>query len=255
MNLGFDLAGRTALVTGAGQGLGRAIALRLASAGANVAVNDIDAAAAQNAVDEIVSKAGAGIAAPGDVSAAQDVAAMFAVATQAMGGVDILVINAGIVRGQTVDETSLDDWNHVLAVNLGGAFLCTKAMLAQSVRPGSGGRIVMIGSVVAHQGTIHGWAHYGASKSGLHGLAKSIARPAARTGMTVNVVAPGVIRTDMLADNHGEDGVAALAENVPLGRLGEPEDIAAAVHFLASDAARYITGAVLDVNGGFYIRA
>lgn len=248
----FDLSGRNALVTGAGRGLGRGIAARLLAAGARVAINDIDADAARDAAETLGSGA---LALPGDAADEAAVGHLFERFAADVGPIDILVNNAGMVRAEDVFDTDFDSWSRVMAVNLSGPFLCSRAALQAMRGHGLGGRVIMIGSVVGHQGALKGYPHYGASKSGLHGLAKSLARTAAAFGVTVNVVAPGVIETEMLTRSHGEAGVAELAAQVPLGRLGVAEDVAAAVHYLASAEAGYVTGAVLDVNGGLYVRA
>jgi 3-oxoacyl-[acyl-carrier protein] reductase len=250
----LDLTGRVALVTGAGRGLGRAVALRLAAAGAAVAVNDLDPAGAAATADAVTVAGGTAIALPGDAARADSVAALLGTLDRRFGRLDILVNNAGITRAQEIFDTDEADWDEVVRVNLTGPFLVAKAAMVRMRDAGRGGRIVNMGSMVGHQGAVRGWVHYGATKAGLHGLTKTLARTAAKHAITVNAVAPGIIASDMLIAGHGADGVAQLVQTVPLGRLGTPEDVAAAVHFLSSDAARYITGAVIDVNGGMYMR-
>jgi 3-oxoacyl-[acyl-carrier protein] reductase len=251
----FGLSGKVALVTGAGQGLGYAIAARLAEAGARVAVNDIDATKAQQASERIVRTGGAACAAQGDAAAEPEVLAMFEAIARKWNSIDILVNNAGIVTADDVFEIDTATWDRVLRVNLSGPFLCSREAMLRMRSQGGGGRIVMIGSVVGHQGAIRGWPHYGAAKSGLHGLAKTLARAGAPWGITVNTVAPGIVKTEMLEKGHSRESLAELANQIPLGRLGASEDVAGAVHYLCSDEARYVTGATIDVNGGMYIRA
>ena len=251
----FDLSGKIALVTGAGQGLGRAIALRLAQAGACVAVNDIDAAKADDVCRQIADAGGKAKSTPGDAANQESVHTLIELAAAGIGRLDILVNNAGIVTRDDIFDIDYETWERVLRVNLTGPFLCSREAMARMRRQSSGGRIVMVGSVVGHQGALRGWPHYGATKSGVHGLAKTLARAGAPFNITVNTVAPGIIQTEMLEQGHPGSGVAELQSQVPLGRLGTPADVAGAVHYLCSDEARYLTGATIDVNGGMYIRA
>lgn len=242
----FRLDDRIALVTGAGRGLGAAIAAALAQAGARVAVNDLRA----DAAEEVAARLSA-LAAPGDAADPDGVAALFDTVARRLGPLDILVANAGIARAETVWETTPESWDAVLRANLTGPFLC--AQRAFHGMRGRGGRIVFLGSVVGHQGALRGHAAYAASKGGLHALARTLARTGAEHGILVNVLAPGITDTEMLRGAHPPDELAAIAQGVPLG-LGQPEDVAACAVFLASDAARHITGATLDVNGGMYMR-
>ncbi len=245
---------RVAIVTGAASGIGRATAIALARAGYDIAVNDL---ASNAACDEVVSQIGAvgrrAVPVYGDVGCEDAVEAMFQAIDSAFGRLDLLVNNAGIARAETIFETSLASWNEVLRTNLTGAFLCARAAMTRMRAQGSG-VIIQMSSVVAHQGALMGHVHYGASKAGLIGLTKSLARSAAPLGIRVNAVAPGIVDTAMLRETHGEAGIADLKARVPLGMLATPDQVAAAVVFLASDAARHITGTVLDVNGGMLMR-
>lgn len=251
----FDLSGKVALVTGAGQGLGGAIAMRLAGAGAKVVVNDINREKAE-ATSRQISLAGYETCAePCDAADETSIRAMFARIGRKWGEIDILVNNAGIVTREDIFEIDAQTWDRVVRVNMTGPFLCSREAMIGMRRNGHGGRIVMIGSVVGHQGAMKGWPHYGATKSGLHGLAKTLARAGAPWGITVNTVAPGVIETEMLAQGHPRQDLDDLSRQIPLGRLGDPADVAGAVHYLCSAEARYVTGATIDVNGGLYIRA
>lgn len=244
----LDLTGRVALVTGASRGIGRAVALTLAGAGASVvagARGDHAAAVAE----EIRGAGGQALAVALDVTDASTIEAAVTQAREAFGRVDVLVNNAGITRDQLMLRMKREDWDAVLATNLTGAFACTQAVLKTMVKQRYG-RIVNISSVVGQSGNA-GQANYAASKAGLIGFSKSLAREVASRNITVNVVAPGLIETDMtrtITDAAHQN----WADSIPLGRLGSPDDVAAAVCFLASDAASYITGHVLAVNGGMY---
>jgi 3-oxoacyl-[acyl-carrier protein] reductase len=244
----FELTGKVALVTGASRGIGRAIALALASRGAHVAAaargNNADAT-----VEAILAAGGSATAVSADVTDAASVEAMMTAALGHNGKLDVLVNNAGIARDQLMLRMKRADWDDVLATNLTAAFTIVQAALKPMIRQ-RGGRIISIGSVVGQMGNA-GQANYAASKAGLIGFSKSIAREVASRQITVNVVAPGLIATDMtqaLTDKAQGDWSA----QIPLGRIGTAEDVAAAVCFLASDEASYITGQVLAVNGGMY---
>jgi 3-oxoacyl-[acyl-carrier protein] reductase len=242
------LEGRVAIVTGASRGIGRAVASMLAARGAHV----IAAARGDNAAETAAAIAAAGGTATAigvDVTDPQAVEAMVAAAQQA-GGVDILVNNAGITRDQLMLRMKRDDWDAVLATNLTAAFTTSQAVLKPMIKQRRG-RIVNITSVVGQSGNA-GQANYAASKAGLIGFTKALAQEVASRNITVNAVAPGLIETDMTRAIAGE-AHKTWAEKIPLGRLGTPDDIAAAVCFLASDEASYITGHVLAVNGGMYM--
>jgi len=245
-----------ALVTGASRGLGRAIALRLAQDGADVAVNFIRDPAGQNERDaaavvaEIGNLGRKAIAVHANVADEGEVNVMVAEVIQKLGGVHILVNNAGIVRDITLKKMDKALWDEVLAVNLTGAFHCTKAAL-NFMREAGWGRIISLSSVIGQTGNI-GQANYAASKAGLMGFTKSVAREVALRGITANAVAPGFIETDMLR-TVPEDIRKAITARIPAGRFGQPQDVANVVAFLASDDAAYITGQVFHVNGGFWM--
>ncbi len=244
----IDLSGRVALVTGASRGIGRATALALARQGARVAV----AARADHAAGvttEIGAAGGEALAVTVDVADASSVDAMVAAAVERFGRVDVLVNNAGITRDQLMLRMKREDWDAVLATNLTAAFTCVQAVLRPMVKQRAG-RIITISSVVGQAGNA-GQANYAASKAGIIGFAKALALEVASRGITVNVVAPGLIETDMTRVL-AEDAHESWAQRIPVGRLGRPEDVADAVCFLASDEASYITGQVLAVNGGMY---
>jgi 3-oxoacyl-[acyl-carrier protein] reductase len=245
----FDLTGKVAVVTGAARGIGRAIGIALASRGALVVPTDV--------VDPGLGEPGPAGSGPGRVAgvvlmnvtdgAAADAA--FSRILSEHGRIDILVNNAGITRDQLLMRMKRDDWDRVLEVNLSGAFVCTQAVLRPMMKQRAG-RIISISSVVGQMGNA-GQSNYAASKAGLIGFSKSLAREVAARNITVNVVAPGLIDTDMTRALP-PDVQAEWQSKVPLSRFGTPEDVAAAVCFLASDEASYVTGQVLAVNGGMY---
>ena len=242
------LAGKVAIVTGSSRGIGRAIAVELARRGSKVIVNyRANALAAGEVVDLIRSNGGEAEAAQADVSVADDAQKLVASALDAFGTVDILVNNAGITRDTLLMRMSEDDWDAVLNTNLKGAFNCSKAILRTFLRKKSG-RIINIGSIVGLTGNA-GQVNYSAAKAGLVGLTKSLAREIASRGVTVNLVAPGYVLTDLTGDL-SEEIVEKILEQIPLGRRGKPEEIATTVAFLASDDASYITGQAICVDGG-----
>lgn len=248
----LKLDDRVALVTGAGRGIGRAIALTLASRGAAVAVSDVNEEGMREVCEAIENGGGKAVAVGFDVSSADGVDGGIKRVVEALGGLHILVNNAGISIDALLMRASLDDLQKTLDVNLKGAFLCSKVAARHLLRAKSAGRIINIASVVGEQGNA-GQVMYAASKAGLIGVTKSIARELASRGVTVNAVAPGFIETDMTqAAIQGEARDALLAQ-IPLARIGSAQEVAEAVAFLASPAAAYITGHVLRVNGGLLI--
>lgn len=243
---------RVALVTGGGRGIGRAVARRLARDGIAVVVNFRGSErAASDVVREIEAGGGRAVAIGADVSVAADAARLVKEAVEHFGRLDILVNNAGIARDNLTLRLTEDDWDAVMATNLKGAFLCSKAALRPLLKARELGRIISMSSVVGILGNA-GQANYAAAKAGLIGLTKSLAREVAARGVTVNAIAPGFIMTDMTDALPSEVRDATL-RGIPLGYFGEPGDIAEAVAFLASPAARYITGQVLSVDGGMAI--
>ena len=245
----LDLSGKVAFVTGASRGIGRAIATTLAARGAHVvaAARDSNAAAT---VEAIGAAGGLADAVSIDVTDAASVERAVRATLETRGRIDILVNNAGIARDQLLLRMKRDDWDQVIATNLTAAFTCSQAVIKPMIRQRSG-RIISVTSVVGQMGNA-GQANSAASKAGLIGLTKSLARELASRQITVNAVAPGFVETDMtkaVADRAQDDWMT----HIPLGRIGTPGDIAAAVCFLASDEASYITGQVLAVNGGMYM--
>lgn len=248
-----ELTGKIALVTGASRGLGRGIALVLAEKGADVIVNyrssEEEAAKVCEAIEALGQRA---LPVRADVGTAAGVDALFKTALEAFGRIDILVNNAGTTRAQDIFDATLEDWEFIIRTNLTSSFLCAKKAM-ETMREQKGGRIVFISSIVGHRGALYGHVHYAATKSGMFGMVKTLARTGAPLSINVNTVAPGIIETELLMQTHGEEEVAKLSAGVPLG-LGTPRDVGLAVAFLCGESGRYITGATIDVNGGMYLR-
>ena len=246
MSSSAPLAGQTALVTGASRGIGRAVALELAGAGATVAVNYASSSgAAEEVVAQISAAGGSAYALKADVSQEDQVEQLMAAVQERSGSLDVLVNNAGITRDGLLMRMKTEDWQAVLELNLSGVFLCTRAITRTMLKQ-KRGRIINITSVVGLMGNA-GQANYAAAKAGVIGFTRSTARELASRGITVNAVAPGFIATDMTKDLKADE----LLNAIPLGRYGQPEEVAGAVRFLAADpAAAYITGQVLQVDGG-----
>ena len=244
----MDFTGKVAIVTGSGRGIGKAIAMKLAENGATVVINDVgDSAPAEQTAAEIKNLNRQAMAIMADVSSSADVAKMVETAIAAYGKVDILVNNAGITRDQLTMKMTDEEWDKVLAIDLKSVFLCTRAVLRPMLKQRSG-RIISMSSVVGIIGNA-GQANYAAAKAGIIGFTKTIAKEVASRGITVNAVAPGFIDTPM-TQVLPEERKQALMNNIPLGYLGAPRDIAETVAFLASEEARYITGQVISVDGG-----
>lgn len=243
---------RVALVTGSGQGLGKAIAFALANEGADLAINDIslNAVKAQETVSELRKIGTDAEVFLADVTQESEVNKMVEEILARFGRIDILVNNAGINRDGLIHKGSLQNWNAVMNVNLTGPFICTKAVLP-GMRQNNYGRIVNISSLTARLGIL-GTGYYASTKSGLIGLTKVTAAENMSHGITCNALAPGYIKTDMMM-KYPEEQLQALIAKIPAGRLAEPTEIADVVAFVAADSASYMTGAVIDINGGYFI--
>lgn len=250
MQLG-KLDGKTAVVTGASRGIGRAIALQLASEGANVVVNFSGSEQkASEVVQEIQNLGSQAIAVQANISDSDSVQQLMNAALEQFGAIDILVNNAGITRDNLLMRMKEDEWDDVINTNLKGVFLCTKAVTRQMMKQRAG-RIINISSIVGVMGNA-GQANYVAAKAGVIGLTKTTARELASRNILVNAIAPGFITTEM-TDELPEDVKSSMLTQIPLAKLGKPEDIAKAVVYLASDDASYMTGQTLHIDGGMYM--
>jgi NAD(P)-dependent dehydrogenase (short-subunit alcohol dehydrogenase family) len=244
-----SLSDRTAIVTGAGQGMGRAVARALSHLGARIVVNDIEGERARAAAEDIRSSGGDSLAVQADVTDSPSVRRLVEEAVGRYGGVHILVNNAGILRPTRVPDISEAEWDHVIGVNLKGTFLCSQAVLPH-MQEARWGRIVNLSSTAGKSVSTIGGAHYTAAKAGILGFTRHLAKEVAAHGITVNAVCPGLIDTEMVRSTISEDRIREYEQSFPISRLGTPEEVADLVVFLASDRAAYITGASLDITGG-----
>ncbi|MHB8104841.1 MAG: 3-oxoacyl-[acyl-carrier-protein] reductase [Dehalococcoidales bacterium] len=245
----MDLSNKVAVVTGSARGIGKAIALKLAEAGADVVVNDIQSAAEalESTASEIKALKRKALAITADVSSSADVTRFIDTAASTMGRIDILVNNAGVTRDQLLMRMTDEEWDTVLNIDLKSAFLCSRAVIRYMMKQ-RWGRIISIASVVGIMGNA-GQANYASAKAGVIGLTKSIAKEVGSRGITANAIAPGFIETRM-TEQLDEKQRQALLQRIPLNSIGTPRDVAEAVAFLASEEAKYITGQVLGVDGG-----
>lgn len=243
--------GKTAIVTGAAQGIGRAIALGFGREGANVVVGDIDGGRAEVVLNELKTGGSEALAVQVDVSSESSAAGLKELAIGRFGRIDVLVNNAGVYPVSPVLEIREEEWNRVVDTNLGGCFLCSRAVVPY-MRSQKSGRIICVSSILGHKGAKNG-AHYAASKAGIVGFVKALARELASDGVTVNGICPGVTDTAQPRGHRSEEELYAQGRMIPLGRIGQPQDIVGPTLFLASDAASYITGQVIVVDGGAYM--
>lgn len=246
--------GRVAIVTGAGQGIGRAIAERFAADGAQVVVADLDASKARTTVESIQGSGGLAIAIRMDVTIPADADRLAAEVVARFGRIDALVNNAGILRSTRAADVTPEEWHLVVDVNLTGAFLCARAAYP-ALRDSGHGRIVNVASMAGRATSTLGGVHYTTAKAGVLGLTRHLAREWARDGITVNAISPGIVDTPMVRDATDAERMAKVLDSIPLGRLAEPAEIASLVTFLASDEAAYITGTNVDIHGGELIIA
>ena len=238
-----ELTGKVAIVTGAGQGMGKAIALLLASKGIKVVIADINEVVANKVADEIGA-----LGVKVDVTKEDEVESMAKATLEKYGRIDILVNNAGVLRPTKIEDISKKEWDFVLDVNLNGTFLCTKAVL-KTMKENGYGRIINMSSSAGRSVSTIGGAHYTAAKAAILGFTRAVAKETASFGVTVNSVCPGLIDTEMVRSDCSVEQIDKYEKSFPIHRLGTPEEVAALVLFLISDAA-YITGAAIDINGG-----
>ncbi len=244
-----ELEGKIAIVTGAGQGMGRAVAERLAASGARIVVNDVNASAAAGVAKAINSTGGDALAAPGDVTSKTDVDGIVETATSRFGDVQILVNNAGVLRRTPIIDIEEDEWDLVVGVSMKGTYLCTRAVLP-SMQKSGWGRIVNFSSTAGKSVSTLGGPHYTAAKAGVLGITRAVAKEVASYGITVNAVCPGLMDTEMVRNTITQEQIEVYENKFPISRSGQPWEAAELVAFLVSDRAAYITGASLDINGG-----
>jgi NAD(P)-dependent dehydrogenase (short-subunit alcohol dehydrogenase family) len=248
-NSGETFKGRVAIVTGGGRGIGKGIAMRLAEAGADVVIGDVDRIHAEQTADELEKRLGSAIAVQVDVTQEDSIADAVKIVLKEFGKIDILINNAGIMFRTRILDISLEEWRETLLVNLTGPFLFTQAVIPLMKKNGYG-RIVNISSSAGRSVSTLGGAHYTASKAGLLGLTRAVAKEVAASGITVNAVCPGLIDTQMARETTTKKELEMFLDSVPIQRLGLPEEIGDLVLFLCSENASYITGASIDINGG-----
>jgi 3-oxoacyl-[acyl-carrier protein] reductase len=251
----YELKNRTAIVTGAASklGIGRATAIALARQGADVAVCDLDKAGLDETIAEIRKLGRRSLGFIVDVSKPEDVQRMVDAVEKEWGRIDILVNNAGVTKPVKVADTTVEEWERIMRINLRGVFLCSKAV-APCMAKKNYGRIINMSSVSAKRGGgVFGGAHYSASKAGVLGFSKAFAREVGPIGITVNSVAPGLVLTDIRGGIESEEEQKRLSADIPMRRICSPEEIAATICFLASEEAGYITGEDIDINGGSHM--
>lgn len=246
---GGQLAGKVAIVTGAGSGMGAAAARALAAAGARVVATDLDRAATEATAASIAEAGGEALAIVADVAKPDDVNRMVAAAAERFGTVDILACIAGVLRTSKVEQISESEWDLVLDVNLKGVFLCAQAVIP-AMKAQRSGKIVILASLAGRATSTLGGAHYTASKAGVLGLSRHLARELAPFSINVNAINPGIIDTPMVRANTSPERMESVLASIPFGRLGTPEEVADLIVFLSSEASAYITGTAVDIHGG-----
>tara|TARA_B100000686_G_scaffold172856_1_gene180024 strand:- start:479 stop:1240 length:762 start_codon:yes stop_codon:yes gene_type:complete len=244
-----DLTGKVALITGAGQGMGKAIARSLGSLGANLVINDINLKAVKAAESNLKDDGHKVIGVAGDVTSKTDVDHIISSTLQSYGSIHILINNAGILRPTHLIDIEEDEWDLVVNANLKSTYLCSRAVL-EPMRKNKWGRIVNLSSSAGRKYSTIGGAHYSAAKAGILGLTRHLAKEEAPNGITVNAICPGLIDTEMVRSTINPERTKEYADSFPIPRLGHPWEVAELVKFIASDQAAYITGAALDINGG-----
>jgi NAD(P)-dependent dehydrogenase (short-subunit alcohol dehydrogenase family) len=243
------MTNKIAIVTGAGQGMGRSVAMKLASEGTKIIVNDVNAEQANSTVSKINALGGKAYSNNADVTSRDEVTNMVDQCLTQYGNVHILVNNAGVLRPTKVIDIEEQEWDWVIGVNLKGTYLCSRAVLP-AMQDAGWGRIVNFSSTAGKSTSTVGGAHYTAAKAGILGFTRHLSRESASFGITVNSVCPGLINTEMVRSTISEDRVKFYTDSFPISRMGDPIEVAELVAFLASDKAAYITGASLDINGG-----
>jgi 3-oxoacyl-[acyl-carrier protein] reductase len=245
----MELDGKVALVTGSARGIGKGIALVLAEKGADLIINDKNLNYEGEAVAAQIQAMGRRVMlANADVSEAGEVTSMFRSIRDTFGRLDVLVNNAGTSQAKDIFAATEEDWDYIIKTNLTSCFLCSKEAMEIMAEQESG-RIINISSVVGERGALFGHVHYAATKSGMLGITKTLARTGAPLGINVNAIAPGLIETELLLKTHGADGIEKLGSSIPLG-IGKPRSVGLAVAFLCGEGGNYITGTTIDVNGG-----
>jgi 2-dehydro-3-deoxy-D-gluconate 5-dehydrogenase len=249
----LSLSRKTAIVTGGAVGIGYGIAYRLAEAGANIVICDIDTEASQSAVAQLTDKGWNAIAVTADVSRSEDVENLLHVAKNSYGDIDILVNNAGIYPNIPIAQMKPEDFDRVIATNLRSVYLCTRIITEAMIRQGHGGKIINISSIDAIHPSGIGLAHYDATKHGVWGFTKNAALEFAPHNIWINAIAPGAIETPGIAKSANDEILKAITSRIPMNRIGDPDDIGRAALFLASDLSSYMTGEQIVVDGGFLL--
>lgn len=244
-----DLSGKTAIITGAGQGMGRSVAHALATRGARLVINDLNPESARKTAADLTAMGSDAVAIPGNVVNRDVVQQMVTTTMDTFGSVDILVNSAGVLYPTKVKDIAESEWDLVIDVNMKGTFLCSQSVL-KPMTAGGWGRIINFSSTAGKNVSTVGGAHYTAAKAGILGFTRHLAKEVASDGITVNAICPGLFDTEMVRTTISDSGIRKYEKSFPISRLGQPEEVAELVAFIVSDRAAYITGASLDINGG-----